>query len=110
MPLNSKHTQSAQHQVQKLSKKDTLSLKLKKHANWSLHSNTFENFYYKPRHQDHSSTAINHSIFSQPENTITFADGVEPTEIVLGTTNNPYVGETKSKNVVDAHPWYRRFF
>ncbi|KAG1169999.1 hypothetical protein G6F36_011988 [Rhizopus arrhizus] len=64
---------------------------VKKHAGWSLNSNTFERFYYKPTNQDSS------------------RDGVEPTEIDLGTTNNPNVGETKSNNVIDAHPWYRRY-
>jgi integrase len=82
---------------------------VKEHAGWSLNSNTFEKFYYKPTNQESSSTAITYSIFSQTENTITLEDGVEPTEIVLGTTNNPNVGETKSNNVIDTHPWYRRF-
>ncbi|KAG1488932.1 hypothetical protein G6F46_001125 [Rhizopus delemar] len=82
---------------------------VKEHAGWSLNSNTFERFYYKPTNQDSSSTAITHSIFSQAENSITLGDGVEPTEIDLGTTNNPNVGETKSNNVIDAHPWYRRY-
>jgi integrase len=77
---------------------------VKEHANWSLNSNTFEKFYYKPTTQDSSNTAITHSIFSQAENSITLGDGVEPTEIDLGTTNNPTVGETKSNNVIDAHP------
>ncbi|EIE86890.1 hypothetical protein RO3G_11601 [Rhizopus delemar RA 99-880] len=38
---------------------------------------------------------MTHSIFSQAENSITLGDGVEPTEIDLGTTNNPNVGETR---------------
>ena len=44
---------------------------VKKHANWSLNSNTFENFYYKPSSQTSSSTAITNSIFSSPEKRIT---------------------------------------
>ncbi|KAG1137376.1 hypothetical protein G6F38_011359 [Rhizopus arrhizus] len=82
---------------------------VKDHAGWSQDSRTFETFYHKPPNQESSSTAIIHSIFSEAENTITLGDGVEPTEIDLGTTNNLNVGETKSKNVIDTHPWYRRF-
>ncbi|KAG1255818.1 hypothetical protein G6F68_010076 [Rhizopus microsporus] len=61
---------------------------VKDHAGWSQDSRTFETFYHKPPNQESSSTAIIHSIFSEAENTITLGDGVEPTEIDLGTTNN----------------------
>jgi hypothetical protein len=82
---------------------------VKEHAGWSFNSNTSEIFYYKPTNQDSSSTAITHSIFSQAENSIILDDGVEPTEIDLGTTNDPNVGETKSNNVMDARSWYHRY-
>ena len=43
--------------------------KIKKHANWSLSTNTFERFYYKPPHQHVDSKKITDSIFSfYPEN------------------------------------------
>ena len=51
---------------------------VKEHANWSLNSNSFENFYYKPTAQQSSSTAIATLIFL-PENTITSFDFVLPT-------------------------------
>ncbi|KAG1450436.1 hypothetical protein G6F56_008351 [Rhizopus delemar] len=37
---------------------------VKKHANWSLNSNTFEQYYFKPSTQSSSSTSISNSIFS----------------------------------------------
>jgi hypothetical protein len=82
---------------------------VKEHANWSLSTNTFEKFYYKPVTQTSNSTAIANSIFLS-ENTITLGAGMEPTEIDLGTTNNQNVGETKSNNVIDTRPWYRHIF
>jgi hypothetical protein len=82
---------------------------VKEHANWSLNTNTFEKFYYKPTTQTSSSSAITNSIFLQ-ENTITLEVGMEPTEIDLGTTNNQNVGEMETNNVIDTHPWYRRLF
>ncbi|KAG1038842.1 hypothetical protein G6F43_012627 [Rhizopus delemar] len=50
---------------------------VKKHANWSLTSNTFEKFYYKPSSQASSSTAINNSIFSTTDNS-TVRDKISP--------------------------------
>ncbi|EIE75930.1 hypothetical protein RO3G_00634 [Rhizopus delemar RA 99-880] len=52
---------------------------VKKHANWGLNSNTFEKLYYKPSPQVSSSAAINHSIFSSTDNSITLEVGVEST-------------------------------
>ncbi|KAG1059457.1 hypothetical protein G6F42_028309 [Rhizopus arrhizus] len=83
---------------------------VKKHANWSLQSNTFEDFYYKPSSQASSSTAINNSIFSSTENSITLEVGVESTGISLGTTSNTNVDETKTENVIHARPWYKYFW
>ncbi|KAG1140888.1 hypothetical protein G6F37_012907 [Rhizopus arrhizus] len=83
---------------------------VKKHANWSLQSNTFEDFYYKPSSQASSSTAINNSIFSSTENSITLEVGVESTGISLGTTSNTNVDETKTENVIHTRPWYRSFW
>ena len=82
---------------------------VKKHANWSLNSNTFENFYYKPSSQTSSSTAITNSIFSSPEKRITLEAEVESTGISLGTTTNTNVDETKAENVIHVRPWYRIF-
>jgi hypothetical protein len=79
------------------------------HAGWSLNTNTFERFYYKPSAQESSSTAITNSIFLS-EKPITLGVGMEPTEIVIGTTNNQYVGSIPTPNVIDARPWYRRLF
>ncbi|KAG1045554.1 hypothetical protein G6F43_011250 [Rhizopus delemar] len=78
---------------------------VKKHANWSLNSNTFENFYYKPSSQTSTSTAINNSIFCSPEKRITLEAEVESTGIRLGTTTNTNADETKAKNVI-----HTRFF
>ena len=82
---------------------------VKKHVNWSLNSNTFENFYYKPSSQTSTSTAINNSIFYSPEKRITLEAEVESTGIRLGTTTNTNVDETKAENVIHTRPWYRFF-
>ncbi|KAG0752110.1 hypothetical protein G6F33_007267 [Rhizopus arrhizus] len=83
---------------------------VKKHANWSLTSNTFEKFYYKPSSQLSSSSTINNSIFSATDNSITLEVGVESTGISLGTTSNTNVDETKTENVIHTRPWYRSFW
>jgi hypothetical protein len=83
---------------------------VKKHANWSLNSNTFEKYYYKPSSQLSSSTSINNSIFSSTDKSITLEVGVESTGIGLGTTSNTNVDETKTENVIHTHPWYKRIF
>jgi hypothetical protein len=82
---------------------------VKKHANWSLNSNTFEKYYYKPSSQLSTSTAICHPIFSS-EKRITSEVEVEATGIGLGTTSNTNVAETKTKDVIHTHPWYKRIF
>ncbi|KAG1055392.1 hypothetical protein G6F43_002657 [Rhizopus delemar] len=44
---------------------------VKDHANWSLNSNTFEKFYYRPPRRRLRSTRIQQSIFSNAENSTT---------------------------------------
>ncbi|KAG1036148.1 hypothetical protein G6F43_013106 [Rhizopus delemar] len=83
---------------------------VKDHANWSLNSNTFERFYYRPPRRRLRSTRIQQSIFSNAENSTTLEDESEPTRIELGTTSNTNVGEEESENVVRTRPWYRRYF
>jgi hypothetical protein len=77
---------------------------VKKHANWSLNSNAFEQYYYKPSSQSSSSTAIGNSIFSCPEKRITSEVEVESTGIRLGTTTNTNVDETKTEDVIYTRP------
>ncbi|KAG1224241.1 hypothetical protein G6F35_004141 [Rhizopus arrhizus] len=79
---------------------------VKKHANWSLNTNTFESFYYKPTAANSTSTLITNSILT-PENLITLGAEAEETEIVVGTTNNQDVSEAEASNVINAHPWYK---
>ncbi|KAI9254083.1 hypothetical protein BY458DRAFT_481113 [Sporodiniella umbellata] len=52
---------------------------VKKHANWSLNSDTFEKFYFKPSSQKSSTAIINNSIFSTTEKRITFSAFVSST-------------------------------
>ncbi|KAG0864788.1 hypothetical protein G6F16_010745 [Rhizopus arrhizus] len=52
---------------------------VKSHAGWSLLADTFEKYYFKPSSQKSSSTAINNSIFSSAENSITFSAFVTST-------------------------------
>lgn len=75
---------------------------VKQHANWSLKSNTFEKYYYKPIAQQNANTAITSSIFSDPENSTTLRVEMEPTRIVVGTIDNTQVAEAKDKEVVQA--------
>ncbi|KAG0751463.1 hypothetical protein G6F32_013632 [Rhizopus arrhizus] len=73
---------------------------VKKHANWRLQSNTFEDFYYKPSSQASSSTAINNSIFSSTENSITLEVFVSST-LVLETAHliNPQNGKIRNRHL-----------
>ncbi|KAG0975580.1 hypothetical protein G6F28_012879 [Rhizopus arrhizus] len=80
--------------------------KVKEHANWSLKSNTFEKYYYKPHQRLHQSTAIQNSIFLSAEKRITLEVEAESTGIVLGTTNNTKVDEAKTENVIHTRLWY----
>jgi hypothetical protein len=84
--------------------------KVKEHAaNWSLTSDTFEKFYYKPSMQIHNSTKVQNSIFSTEKSTTSKSEA-KATRIVLGTTNNTDVAEEKDEEVVQTQPWHRRFF
>ena len=84
---------------------------VKMHANWSLNSDTLEKYYYKPRDQHQRGRILTTKIFENAtENRTTSEVGVKPTAIVLGTTHNGNVGETKTENVVATRPWYRRWF
>ncbi|KAG1178129.1 hypothetical protein G6F70_008710 [Rhizopus microsporus] len=84
---------------------------IKLHANWSLTSNTFEDYYYRPRNQHKRGSDIVNTVFGEVTKNITTSEvGVEATAIVVGTTHNGYVAETKTKDVVAPLPWYRRLF
>ncbi|KAG1180686.1 hypothetical protein G6F71_000043 [Rhizopus microsporus] len=84
---------------------------IKLHANWSLSSNTFEDYYYRPRDQHKRGSDIVNTVFGEVTKNITTSEvGVEATAIVVGMTHNGYVAETKTKDVVAPHPWYRRLF
>ncbi|KAG2190444.1 hypothetical protein INT47_012375 [Mucor saturninus] len=79
---------------------------VKDHANWSQNSSTFENYYYRPRDQHARGREITKKLFGDvTENRTTSGVGVEPTKIVIGTTDNSTVGETETTDVVDTHPW-----
>lgn len=83
--------------------------KVKDHAGWSLLSNTFEKHYYKPVGQDHASTIIQNSIFSQPANHTTSEPEAKATRIMLETTNNTEVAGAKDEEVVQSRPWFKRW-
>ncbi|KAG1043465.1 hypothetical protein G6F43_011647 [Rhizopus delemar] len=84
---------------------------VKDHANWSRNSSTFENYYYRPRDQHTRGREMTRTLFGAVTEKITTSGvGVEPTKIVIGTTDNSYVGETKTTDVVDARPWFPHWF
>ncbi|KAG1156291.1 hypothetical protein G6F37_007748 [Rhizopus arrhizus] len=62
---------------------------VKKHANWSLNSNTFEKYYYKPNNTDRISTTIGNSMINSLSENITIS-GVrtEATRSRVGTSHN----------------------
>ncbi|CEG74985.1 hypothetical protein RMATCC62417_10103 [Rhizopus microsporus] len=61
----------------------------KMHANLSLKSSTFENYYYKPHDQHKRGREMANKLFGDvSENRITSEVEVEPTTIVVGTTGN----------------------
>ena len=64
--------------------------RVKQHANWSLRSNTFEKYYFKPAAQQNNSTKLINSIFSTIGENTTLTSEVKSTRIVEGTTNNLY--------------------
>ncbi|CEJ03573.1 hypothetical protein RMCBS344292_17554 [Rhizopus microsporus] len=82
---------------------------VKMHANWSLRSSAFENYYYKPHDQHKRGREMANKLFSDiTENRTTSEVGVESTTIVVGMTDNSNVGETKTKDVV-THPSFFRW-
>ncbi|KAG1061808.1 hypothetical protein G6F41_011968 [Rhizopus arrhizus] len=71
---------------------------VKKHANWSLNSNTFEKYYYKPNHTDRISTAIGNSMVNNlSENNIISRVRTEATSIGVGTTCNTDVAIVRTE-------------
>lgn len=76
-------------------------LAVKKHANWSLNSNTFEDYYYKPHNQSSDSTLINNSIF-YTEKSITSEVGVEATGIVE-QINRQYIHKPRNSKQWNLH-------
>ncbi|KAG1546588.1 hypothetical protein G6F49_010451 [Rhizopus delemar] len=87
---------------------------VKAHANWSLNSNTFEKYYYKPPYKDKVSTAIGNSmIMNLTENPTISGIRTEATSIGVGTTCNTDVAVVRTKDMVKPDPstslpWYRR--
>ncbi|KAI9003534.1 hypothetical protein CLU79DRAFT_714313 [Phycomyces nitens] len=85
--------------------KETSIQSVKLHANWSLNSDTFERYYFKPADQHAQGSDIAEKLFGEvTENETTSKVRVEPTAIVLGMTHNGNVGETKTEDVVATHP------
>ncbi|CDH61447.1 hypothetical protein RO3G_08617 [Lichtheimia corymbifera JMRC:FSU:9682] len=61
---------------------------VKEHANWSLTSTTFEDYYYRPVDQHGRSRPILATVFDQAENRTTSIGDLESPRIVVGTTDN----------------------
>ncbi|KAG0980756.1 hypothetical protein G6F29_007590 [Rhizopus arrhizus] len=73
---------------------------VKKHANWSLNSNTFEKYYYKPNHTDRISTAIGNSMVNNlSENNTISGVRTEATSIGVGTTCNTDVAVVRTEDM-----------
>jgi integrase len=71
---------------------------VKKHANWSLHSDTLEKYYYKPFDQHKTAASmIERNFASHAEKGTTSGVEAEATTIVVGTTHNIQVAEAKTK-------------
>ncbi|KAG1369486.1 hypothetical protein G6F61_012288 [Rhizopus arrhizus] len=83
---------------------------VKLHANWSLTSNTFEDYYYRPAEQHQRGQKLVQRIFGDyTEKKTKSRVGVEPTPIVGRSYDNNNVSETETKDVVATRPWYRRW-
>ncbi|CEG78933.1 hypothetical protein RMATCC62417_13465 [Rhizopus microsporus] len=62
---------------------------VKLHANWSLTSNTFEDYYYRPRNQHKHGPDTANTVFGEvTKDIITSEVEVEATAIAVDTTNN----------------------
>ncbi|KAG1044720.1 hypothetical protein G6F43_011417 [Rhizopus delemar] len=84
---------------------------IKLHAHWSLNSNTFEKYYYKPNDQHQRGASMVEAVFGDvTKKRTTSGVGVEANAIVVGTTHNGDIAETKTKDVLATQPWYRRLF
>ncbi|KAG1536178.1 hypothetical protein G6F49_013033 [Rhizopus delemar] len=75
---------------------------VKTHANWSLTSNTFEKYYYKPNHKDKMETAISNSMTTNlTENTTISEVRTEATRIGVGSTCNTDVAVVRTEDMFD---------
>ena len=84
---------------------------VKLHANWSLKSDTFEEYYHRPSRQRDRGGDLAIRLFNTAitEKRTTSEVGVEPTTIVLGATHSSTVSETKIEDVVATRPWFRKW-
>ncbi|KAG2223257.1 hypothetical protein INT45_006983 [Circinella minor] len=84
---------------------------VKEHANWSLTSNTFEQYYYRPLNQFQRGTSINEAMFldTTEKDTISIG-GVESTRIDRRRNANTSVDEMEPVDMVDTRPWFIRWF
>ncbi|OBZ85027.1 hypothetical protein A0J61_06923, partial [Choanephora cucurbitarum] len=78
---------------------------VKTHGNWSQNSSTVEDYYFRPPNQHEAGRIMTERIFQSTENQTTSEVGVSHTAIVVGTTHNGQVGETKTEDVVTTRPW-----
>ncbi|CEG78937.1 hypothetical protein RMATCC62417_13469 [Rhizopus microsporus] len=63
--------------------------RVKLHANWSSTSNTFEDYYYRPKNQHKRGPDIVNTVFGEVVKNVTTSEvGVEATAIVVDTTHN----------------------
>ena len=79
---------------------------VKKHANWSSNSDTFEKHYYKPFNKFQESQTISNTVFSSTtENTITSSGPrTEATMIGINMTSNQTVAEVEGEDEVVTRP------
>lgn len=79
---------------------------VKRQAHWSLRSNTFEQYYFRPNDQHIKGAEITETLFSHlMENKTTSEDGTQSTEIVSeNSPHNRQVDEVESEDVVGAQP------
>jgi hypothetical protein len=80
---------------------------VKRHANWSERSNTFEQYYVKPFGKHATNAHISNTAFSNTENLTTLTTALESSETVVGTDNNTTFDGDEGVNVVATRPWIR---
>ncbi|CEG70600.1 hypothetical protein RMATCC62417_06466 [Rhizopus microsporus] len=79
--------------------------KIKKHANWSRKSDTFERFCYKPFDKFQESQDISTTIFSTTENATTSSEPrTEATMIGISMTSNQTVVEVEGEDEMVTRP------